>query len=614
MSFIFGIVDFSNKPVKAEEIRALADGLKWEGFIDHTEVEGNVAYGFCSHLDRKAKTGIYRDDDLIVLADIRIYNNEKLKSTLDYTAPEEAFAKAYRSWGVECAEHINGDFAAMIYDRKKKAVHLIRDHIGARPLVYWFSGCRLIFASHEFGLVRSGLVRTGLSEEKLIDSFFQYRQYYEQTVFRQVLKVVPGHSVSFFADGRRHIAKYWKPENIQKNKALTFETAVTRLRGLIVAATRNRMEQGRTGLHVSGGLDSCGVASIVADYTPDKSLLTGYSWTPEVFDGAVDGVNEKEFIAAFCDDKKVRVKYLNLGEDETVKNSILPEFERQHIEHPVMQMACEDGVETVFSGWGGDEFVSLSTRGTFNHLVFGFKWSALPGYVREKGIKSTLGQFRTDLFPCLVPFGLLPVYKIQYTDWSLLRLLPPDFIRGSWKQIFLHRRKNIYGCGDRMRFVLNLIELRHLPERMESWAINAERYGFEYKYPLLDKDVLEFWFSLPVEYTYRDFHSRLLFREALKGILTEKIRTRKDKGEALRIAYSQQERQNGKKYLERLFRSLSGQDHLPFFRPEALMKDMNLPQSRDELKNLRIMNKLTCYLRYVALTKKYLASGRAPYL
>lgn len=554
MSFIYGIINLGGKPIKQKEISALAQAVKWEGFSEHFEVDGNYAIGYCHHPERQPKAGIFKDEELIVLADIRIYNTGELKKSLDYTRPEEAFAKAFRVWGTECANHINGDFAVVVFDRKQNEVHLFRDHIGTRPLVYWFSGNHLLFASHEFGLVKSGLVKSGIHEEKLVGSLFWYNEMYAQTVFQNVCKVMPGHSVSFSAEqeqGKK--LKYWNPEIIKKNKVPSFKGAVSLLQELIVTATRNRMEPVKTGLHVSGGLDSCGVSSIVADHTPDKSLLTGYSWTPEIFEDKVEGVNEKEFIDAFSVDKKILVKYLNLDDFETVKNAILPEFEIQHIEHPVMQMAGKDGIEILFSGWGGDEFVSLSTRGTVNHLIFSLKWFALLKYIKKNGIKSTIYQFRTDVFPLLIPFGLLPIYKAGYTDWSTLRLVKPTFIRKHWKQIFLFRRENIFGYGNRTRFTLNLLKLYHLPERMDSWAINAEHYGFEYKYPLLDKDVLEFWFSIPVEYTYQDFHSRLLYREAMKGILTEKIRIRKDKGEGLRIAYWRRELQNGKKYLADLF-------------------------------------------------------------
>ncbi len=607
MGFVFGIINFEGKPVLPDEIDALGKAVGWGNFVHQTSVYENMAFGYCHHHKRDPRAGIYYDSNLIVLADIRIYNSDKLREFFDYQTAEEALAKSYLKWGLDCGNNINGDFAAMIFDRRDNNVHLLRDHIGVRPLVYWFSGEKLIFASHEFGLVKSGLMQTCLSEEKLIDQFFRHLEMYEQTYFRQVRKVMPGSYITFQAGGSYFKTKYWKPEKIVKDRSLTFDAAVSRLRDLIINATCKRMEQGIIGLHVSGGLDSCGVASIVSDYIKDRSLLRGYSWTPETFDENVDGVNEKEFIEDFSSEKGVYVKYLNVEKFETVKNAILPEFATQHIEHPVMQMACTDGVETLFSGWGGDEFVSLSTRGTVNHLFFKFKWISLFNYAREKGFKYTIHQLRTDVLPLLIPFGLIPVYKTQRTDWSNLRLFEYFFVVKHWREIFLHKRKISFGYGNRTKFTLNLLALNHLPERMDSWSINSERYGFEYKYPLLDKDVLEFWLTIPVEFTYKDFHSRLLFREAMRGILPEKIRARNDKGEAMRIAFSIKEHQEGREYLERFFYSLLPKDHLPFVKTKAFRKIFEQPFSDDYFANNRNIAKYTLYLRYVALANKYLS-------
>lgn len=607
MSFIFGIVNLDETPVSQENISDLGFGVKWDEFSVHTEREGHIALGYCRHPQRRPKAGIFHNKEVIVLADIRLYNHEELKKSFGYHTPEEALAKAYLEWGTDFANHINGDFAVMVFDRRTNQAHLLRDHIGARPLAYWFSNRKLIFASHEYGLARSSLFPVSLSEEKLVNDLFLRKGNYQQTAFEQIRKVKPGHCLTFTAKGQPVETKYWKPENIQKDKTLSFEAAVTRLRELLIRATCTRMEPVKTGLHVSGGIDSCGIASIVAGHATDKGLLTGYSWTPETFSDPVEGVNEKEFIDAFSEDKAVSVKYVSTRENETVKNAMLPEFPVQHIEHPVMQMAGKEGIEILFSGWGGDEFVSLSTRGTVNHLFFTFKWITLLQYARERGLKHTLFQLRSDVLPLLIPFGLLPVYRSGFTNWSLLRLLKTSFIRRHLKQIFFHRRRNIFGYGNRTRFARNLINLYHLPNRMDFWAINAERYGFEYKYPLLDKDALEFWFSIPVEYTYKDFQSRLLYREAMKGILTEKIRTRKDKGEALRIAFSFKEQLEGKKYLAELFHALPEKDHLPFFRPRAFNKVINMPPSKEPIKNWREINKLIFYLRYVALVKKYLS-------
>jgi asparagine synthase (glutamine-hydrolysing) len=603
MGFIYGIINLDGKTVQQEEISPLATAVKWEGFHEQNEVEDNYALGYCYHPLRESKAGIFKFEDLIILADIRIYNAPELKKQFPFDSPEEGFAKAYLLWGTNCANYINGDFSVVVIHRKKNEVHLFRDHIGARPLTYWFHENRLIFASHEFGIVKSGLVTTSLCEEKLINELFRFKEIYKQTVFQRVVKVIPGHCLSFSQNGKK-LTEYWKPEEIKQNNTLSFNDAVAKLRALMIAATLSRMESGKTGVHVSGGIDSTGVACILADYTKEKSQLIGYSWTPEILQGEFEGIDEKEFIEAFSTEKKVLINYLKLEENEFSKNAIIPEFEKMQIEHPTMKMAGKDGVKTLFSGWGGDEFVSLSTRGTYNHLFFNFKWLTLGRFIYNTGIKSGILRLRTEVLPLFIPFGLLHTY--QPKNWSNLNYLKTYFIKKHWKNIFFHNQKNIFGYGNRTQFMLNLLHNYHIPGRMDSWAIHAERYGFEYKYPLLDKEVLEFWFSIPVAYTYQNMQSRLLYREAMKGILTEKIRVRKDKGEGLRIAYTQQNQKKGEKLVENLVLSISEREHLTFFRPESIKKTLNQVAGKHKFKERQRQNMFILYLRYVELVKKYL--------
>lgn len=600
MSFIYGIINFDDKPVALEEINNLAAAVKWEGFEEQMDRAENYALGYCFHPERKSKAGIYKFEDVIVLADIRIYNSKELKKTFDFESPEEAFAKAYLKWGLSCANYINGDFAVVVIDTKKKEAHLFKDHIGTRPLTYFFQENQLLFASHEFGLVQSKLVKTSLSEEKFIIDFFQNKRNYSQTVFENLFKVKPGYSISFKTSQKQE-RQYWKPEQIKKNKTLSFDEAVVQLRQLLINATLERMESGKTGVHVSGGLDSTGVASILADYTTDKSQLIGYSWSPEELEEKFEGIDERVFIEAFSNEKKVAIKYLKLEENEFSKDAIIPEFEKMHIEHPTMKIAGKDGVKTLFSGWGGDEFVSLSTRGTYNHLFFSLKWNTLIRFIIKTGLKSSIMRFRTDVLPVLIPFGLLPIYRPK--DWSNLKFLKFKFITKHWKNIFFNRTKNIFGYGNRTQFMLNLLHNYHIPDRMDSWAVHAEKYGFEYKYPLLDKEVLEFWFSLPIEYTYCNMQSRFLYREAMKGILTEEIRVRGDKGESLRIAYTQQNQERSAGFIQKIFLSISEEQHISFVKQESFIKEFN---KGNKIKTRKNTIKLTFYLRYVELVKKYL--------
>lgn len=598
MSFIYGIINLDQKAVTSQEIESLANAVKWEGFQEHTIKTENYALGYCHHPERKPNAGIFEYENLIILADIRIYNTEDLKKELSFTSPEEAFAKTYLKWGIDCANYINGDFAVVVFDQNNNEVHLFRDHIGARPLTYWFKNNQLLFASHEFGLAKSKLVKTALSEEKLIIDFFQQKRNYSQTTFENIHKIIPGHSVGFSINGKQQ-TKYWQPKKLKKNKTLSFEQAVLQLRKLLLEATEKRIESGKTGVHVSGGLDSTGVAAILADSIDDKSQLIGYSWTPETFEEEFEGVNEKVLIETFASEKKVTIQYLQLEENESSKDLILPEFERMSIEHPTMKMAAKDDVTTLFSGWGGDEFVSLSTRGIYNHLFFSFKWKILARFVLKTGIKPSIMRFRTEVLPLVIPF--LAVYRSK--DWSILKYIQSSFIRKHWRNIFLNRSKNIFGFGNRTQFMLNLLYNYHIPDRMDSWALHAERYGFVYKYPLLDKAVLEFWLTMPIEYTYYNMQSRFLYREAMKGILTECIRVRRDKGEGIRISYTKQKQKKEIAFIQNLFLSVSNNEHLPYFRPDKVKK--MIQEKKGEQKD-KSEFPISLYLRYLALTKKYL--------
>jgi asparagine synthetase B (glutamine-hydrolysing) len=69
----------------------------------------------------------------------------------------------------------------------------------------------------------------------------------------------------------------------------------------------------------------------------------------------------------------------------------------------------------------------------------------------------------------------------------------------------------------------------HVSQRFEYSYIDAKSYGMEYAYPLWDIDLLEFYYALPAEYKFRNGTGRAIYRDAMRGILPERIRLRNDK-------------------------------------------------------------------------------------
>lgn len=70
-------------------------------------------------------------------------------------------------------------------------------------------------------------------------------------------------------------------------------------------------------------------------------------------------------------------------------------------------------------------------------------------------------------------------------------------------------------------------------------------YGIEFRHPFFDVRLVEFMFSLPWDYSYNYTNNRInlrvLFREAMVGILPEKIRKRRDKAEFSQVIYGELE-------------------------------------------------------------------------
>jgi asparagine synthase (glutamine-hydrolysing) len=81
---------------------------------------------------------------------------------------------------------------------------------------------------------------------------------------------------------------------------------------------------------------------------------------------------------------------------------------------------------------------------------------------------------------------------------------------------------------------LQLLHLGHLTQRTEDWAANAARYQIVYRYPLLDRRLVEFALGLPPEHFLHRGQSRCFARQALAGLLPPAVVWNHDKTDPVR--------------------------------------------------------------------------------
>ena len=239
----------------------------------------------------------------ILVADLRIDNRDDLCAALAL-APAEAkkladadlLARALERWGEEAVQHVVGDFAFAWWDSVRHRLLLARDPFGERPLHYHRGSGFFAFATMPKGLhaleavpvaPNRGLVAAFLAlvPDTGSDSFFE-----------GIEKVVAGHLLTVTADGLSS-RRWWDPQpaELRLGSDADYEEALREQFDRAVAA-RLRGCDGRVGAHLTAGLDSSAVAATAARLlAPDRGSVTAFTAVPregypvcELRDGIMD--------------------------------------------------------------------------------------------------------------------------------------------------------------------------------------------------------------------------------------------------------------------------------------------------------------------------------------
>ncbi|GAH11488.1 unnamed protein product, partial [marine sediment metagenome] len=187
----------------------------------------------------------------------------------------------------------------------------------------------------------------------------------------------------------------------------------------------------------------------------------------------------------------------------------------------------------IFSGLGGDEGVTNNGSGYFNELISHGQHTKLRDNIKRIAYRRGSRSY----------WQLIKLYINYYAPW-VLSLYKKDWRKATYRSFALQKslarkyrmkRRFFYtkfppGKPDVRAIQFFRLMYPNKSERIEETSLLAQQHGIEYRYPFLDVKLLEFFYSLPSEYKYKDGMGRYLFRKAMEEILPEKIRMRTDKG------------------------------------------------------------------------------------
>lgn len=386
--------------VGEEELVAMREALVHRGpddagaWIDASRRLG-LAHRRLSIIDLTAagKQPMASDDGKIVLVfNGEIYNFQALRQELEQRghcfrsrSDTEVVIYAYKEWGEEFVNRLNGMFALALYDAERRCLLLARDRFGEKPLYYYRRGGTFLFASELKALHANARFTPEIDRSLAFDYVLFGYLPGGRTIFAHTHKINPGTymRVDMETLDSTHVS-YWDPLDVDwsaENGRVERGEAVQALDELLRDSVRQRLVADvPVGAFLSGGIDSSLVVSVAASI---QANIHTYSIgvKDETYDEAPYareiarhlGSQHREYYLSTQEAQQTLLELPGIFDEPFADSSAIPT-------HIVSRIARED-VKVVLSGDGGDELFGGYT--TYAKLAIAKHLLVCPQPIRE---------------------------------------------------------------------------------------------------------------------------------------------------------------------------------------------------------------------------------------
>jgi asparagine synthase (glutamine-hydrolysing) len=458
----------------------------------------------------------------------------------------EVILEGMARWGIGATlERMTGMFALAVWDRAEATLHIARDRLGEKPLYYGRLQRSFVFAS-ELKAFRVHPGWQGSIDRGALSLFLRHG--YVPTpysIYQGIHKLVPGTFLSIGLDGTERQTTYWSArEIVEQGVARPFggteKEAVEELEQLLLRAVgRQMVADVPLGAFLSGGVDSSTIVALMQAQTarPVKTFTIGFreaSHNEAEHAKAVArhlGTDHTELYVTPAEARNTIPRLPTLYDEPFSDASQIPTF-------LVAQLARRK-VTVSLSGDGGDELF-----GGYNRYFIGRGMWRKVGWIPAP-LRRLAGTAITSASPAqwqrlLAPLAMLSPDHLQYANrgeklHKLASVLaagdPDDIYRGltsQWKNpasvvrsgseppTVVTERAGWADLSDFTQRMMFLDLVSYLPDDI---LVKVDRaamgVSLETRVPLLDHEVVEFAWKLPLSMKLRDGEGKWLLRQLL---------------------------------------------------------------------------------------------------
>ena len=489
------------------------------------------------------------DNTVWIVFNGEIYNYRDVRQGLEERghrfrthSDTETIIHLYEEYGRECVKHLRGMFAFVIWDEKKRVLFGARDRLGIKPFYYLHTPELFLFGSEIKTLLEHPSVKAEFNPAVLSEYLAFGYTAGNDTFFRGVKKLPPGHWVELDELGRFEVQQYWDLEVPAATESRPETYWVDSYRDMLESCVQSHlMSDVPLGMFLSGGLDSSAVAALATKLRggPIQTFAVGYNelaFSELPYAQAVarhlNSVHHEVRIGP--DEFFGALPALVWHEDEPIswQSSVSLYFVAKLARQHVTVVLTGEGSDETLAGYARYAWTLLNTRlqrgyrlvpGALRRLVRNLTgWHLLGGELSRK-LQHTVvgrdGESWADLY--------LDNYLCAFSARDQAQLLA-DGVGGDPYANTLTYWKRARG-NDLQRLLYTdiktyLVELLMKQDQMSMAA------SIESRVPFLDHALVEFAMTVPSELKVRGMAGKHLLKAAMRGLLPDEIIDRKKMG------------------------------------------------------------------------------------
>ena len=426
----------------------------------------------------------------------------------------EVLLTAFIHWGESCLEKLNGIYAFGVWNDTSKTLFLARDRMGVKPLFVYTYSDGIILGSELKTLLANPLVKPRIDNDGLKEIFLLGPgRTSGKGVIKGVTELKPGEFLVFEKNLGWKIRNYWSLKANEHTDDV--KTTIEKTRFLITDAVKRQLVSDvPLCCFLSGGLDSSIISKIASDiYLSDnKGRLHTYS---------VNYIDNQQYFVKSIFQPNSDEEYIQMMVNEIASqhHEVLLDNEdlEKYLDDAVLArdlpgMADVDSSLLLFCREIKKKFTVAVSGECADEIFGGYPWY----HNRDILFKDTFPWSQSlDLRQGILKEGLLvdgeEYVKQQYSDT-------------------VNKTDTLPGEGEfeiRMRqlFMLNLNWfMQTLLDRKDRMSMYN---GLEVRVPFCDHRLVEYAFNMPWSIKSLNNREKGIVREAMKGILPDKIISRK---------------------------------------------------------------------------------------